>query len=290
MTRMTLDMVNSLDGSSFADRFDGLVEQSRWVAEVAATERPFASLAAFHAAIVKTLHTATSEDRLAVLDAHPDLAGRAALAGDLAPDSRDEQAAAGLDHLTEEELARFHKLNDSYRSRFGFPFIMAVRNANKHQILAAFAHRITNSPAVEEETAIDEVGKIVWMRLLTQVEPAATGRLTVHVLDTARGLPAAGMTIELFRRHGQTLTMLGKFQTNREGRLDQPALDGSALEAGHYELLFHTAAYFLTTGQMLAAPPFLDDIPIRFAIANPEAHYHVPLLVSPWSFSTYRGS
>ncbi len=115
------------------------------------------------------------------------------------------------------------------------------------------------------------------------------GRLTTHVLDTARGVPAAGMSIELFSLEG-TRTRLKSVVTNKDGRTDAPLLEGDALKAGRYELVFAVAAYFRAAGLNLADPPFLDEVPVRFAIADPAAHYHVPLLASPWSYTTYRGS
>lgn len=115
------------------------------------------------------------------------------------------------------------------------------------------------------------------------------GRLTTHVLDTARGVPAVGMGIELFRLGGQR-TSLRKMTTNRDGRCDAPLLEGADLAAGSYELVFAVAAYFRGTGVTLADPPFLGEVPIRFAVADPAGHYHVPLLVSPFGYTTYRGS
>lgn len=289
MGRITLDEVNGLDAADFVARFGGIAEHSPWVAERAAAARPFDTLTAFHAAMTAAIAAADEATQRAFLCAHPDLAGRAAVAGELTAASTGEQAAAGLDRLTADEMARFRDLNGRYAARFGFPFIMAVRHADKHAILAAFDRRVRNDPAVERATALAEVGKILWMRLLDAVVPKPCGRLTVHVLDTASGCPAAGMAIDLLRLSG-TPVPLKSFVTNADGRLDGPALAGAELEAGAYELLFHTGAYFAAAGNPLSAPPFLDRIPIRFAVANPEQHYHVPLLVSPWSYSTYRGS
>lgn len=114
------------------------------------------------------------------------------------------------------------------------------------------------------------------------------GRLTTHVLDTASGKPAAGLKIELFRR-GEP-TPIRTIHTNADGRADGPILEGADFAAGHYELLFHAGAYLLASGVKLPDPAFLDVIPIRFGIADPSAHYHVPLLLSPYGYSTYRGS
>ena len=115
------------------------------------------------------------------------------------------------------------------------------------------------------------------------------GRLTTHVLDTALGRPAAGLTIELYRVHGGGEERLATAKTNGDGRLDRPLLEGESLSAGVYELRFHAGAY-LKAANRLPNPPFLDVVPIRFGIAAPEEHYHVPLLLSPYGYSTYRGS
>jgi 5-hydroxyisourate hydrolase len=111
------------------------------------------------------------------------------------------------------------------------------------------------------------------------------GRLTTHVLDTSRGQPAAGVRIFL-KRDDQ---VVAEAQTNRDGRTDRPLLEGPAFQAGTYELVFHVGDYFRNAGAELADPPFLDVIPVHFRIAD-DAHYHVPLLVSPFGYSTYRGS
>jgi 5-hydroxyisourate hydrolase len=118
------------------------------------------------------------------------------------------------------------------------------------------------------------------------------GRLTTHVLDTAQGKPAAGMAIELWRLHpGQSgPELLKAVRTNAGGRTDAPLLEGEELLAGRYELVFAAGAYFAAQPVATADPPFLDRVPVRFGIADAGAHYHVPLLVSPWAYSTYRGS
>jgi 5-hydroxyisourate hydrolase len=113
------------------------------------------------------------------------------------------------------------------------------------------------------------------------------GRLTTHVLDTSIGRPAAGVRVVL-RRPGETF-VLAEATTNADGRLDQPLLDGAAFKPGRYEIAFHVGDYFRARGTALADPPFLDIVPLRFALAE-DAHYHVPLLVSPYGYSTYRGS
>ena len=115
------------------------------------------------------------------------------------------------------------------------------------------------------------------------------GRLTTHILDTALGRPAKGLKIELWSL-GEGPSLIKTVVTNQDGRVDQPLLDGEALKVGQYELRFHAGAYLKETGAPLSEPPFLDVIPLRFGIANKAEHYHVPLLLSPYGYSTYRGS
>ncbi|MCZ6765227.1 MAG: hydroxyisourate hydrolase [Alphaproteobacteria bacterium] len=115
--------------------------------------------------------------------------------------------------------------------------------------------------------------------------------LTTHVLDTSNGRPAAGMTVELWRRQNDGEPILIKtVTTNADGRTDGPLLTENEVASGAYELRFHVAAYFQSQGTAQTAPPFLDIVPVVFSIADTSEHFHVPLLVSPWSYATYRGS
>ncbi|MGF1660131.1 MAG: hydroxyisourate hydrolase [Rubrimonas sp.] len=117
------------------------------------------------------------------------------------------------------------------------------------------------------------------------------GRITTHVLDTATGRPAAGLDLALFRIGADgARAALGCGRTNADGRLDAPILEGAALVAGTYELEFHAGAYLRAQGNALPEPLFLDVIPLRFGVSDPDAHHHVPLLLSPFGYSTYRGS
>lgn len=116
------------------------------------------------------------------------------------------------------------------------------------------------------------------------------GRLTTHVLDTAAGRPAAGLKIELFQLTDATRLKITETQTNEDGRAPAPLLEGDAFKTGGYELIFHAGAYLDATGVVLPDVKFLDLVPVRFGIADQAAHYHVPLLLSPFGYSTYRGS
>ena len=115
------------------------------------------------------------------------------------------------------------------------------------------------------------------------------GYLTTHVLDTARGRPGAGVRVDLYAI-GEARRLVKSIETNADGRADAPLLEGDEFEAGVYELVFHAGRYFADAGVALPDPPFVDQVVSRFGVAAADQHYHVPLLVSPWSYSTYRGS
>ena len=116
------------------------------------------------------------------------------------------------------------------------------------------------------------------------------GRLSTHVLDTSAGGPAEGVAWTLYRVEGNARTELSSGQTNSDGRTDSALLEGESIQVGTYELVFQVADYFRALGTPVSDPPFLDEIPLRFAIFDADQNYHVPLLVSPYSYSTYRGS
>jgi hydroxyisourate hydrolase len=115
--------------------------------------------------------------------------------------------------------------------------------------------------------------------------------VTTHILDVSIGRPAQGVRVELYDLGGGSgRTLVADVTTNADGRTDKPLISADAARAGQFELVFHVGDYFRSQGVQLPNPPFLDIVPIRFGVADPQAHYHVPLLVSPWSYSTYRGS
>src|SRR5262249_30700461 len=150
------------------------------------------------------------------------------------------------------------------------------------------------SADAEFGTALDEIGLITRLRLVDKVDgpgaPKTTGRLSTHVLDTFHGRPAAGMAVALIEIGGRARGLLLPATTNTDGRTDAPLIANEPLRIGTYELQFSVGAYFARTQASVADPAFLDVVPIRFAIAEPEGHYHVPLVTTPWSYSTYRGS
>jgi OHCU decarboxylase len=154
-----------LDRDAFVTRLGGIAEGSPWVAAQAWDRRPFADQAALQNAFRRAIEDASPERQLALIRAHPDLAGRAALAGELTKESQREQASTGLDRLTPDELATFTRLNQEYRDRFGFPFVVCVAEHTKESILEAYASRLAHDPDTERRAAVGEVAKIVGLRL-----------------------------------------------------------------------------------------------------------------------------
>jgi 2-oxo-4-hydroxy-4-carboxy-5-ureidoimidazoline decarboxylase len=162
---MTLDHLNALDAPGFATALDGVYEHSPWIVERTFGAGPFASVAALHDALTATVERATTDEKLALLRAHPELAGKAAVEREMTPSSTREQASAGLDACTPAEYAELGALNRRYRERFGFPFIIAVRGLDRSQILAALAARVTRTRDVELAEALAQVARIARLRL-----------------------------------------------------------------------------------------------------------------------------
>jgi OHCU decarboxylase len=156
------------DRDAFVARYGPLFEHSPWIAEEAWEDGPFDSPDALHAAMVAVVARAPDERRLALIRAHPDLAGRAAIAGELTADSTREQASAGLDRLTPDEYAELTAVNTAYRDRFGFPFVICAREHDKASILAAARDRLANEEDTEVEVALGEIAKIARLRLEDQ--------------------------------------------------------------------------------------------------------------------------
>lgn len=167
--RITFAEIRGMDRERFVATFGQVFERSPWVAERTYAARPFATLAALHGAMVEAVSVAGLHAQLALIRAHPDLADGAGIAA-LTRDSRDEQASAGLDQCSPAEFERFHRLNRAYRDRFGFPFILAIRNSSRAAILRAFEERLENDREAEFARALGEIGKIAYFRLDEMVE------------------------------------------------------------------------------------------------------------------------
>lgn len=168
--KITLDEVNDLGREEFVKEFGTLYEHSSWVAEGASGQRPFGSLSEMHGAFERTLQDASGERQLALIKAHPDLAGKAAMAGDLTPESTREQTSLGLNRLSPEEYETFTELNEAYKEKFGIPMIFAVREHTKETIIKNAGLRLENSQKEETERALEEINKIAGYRLEEAVE------------------------------------------------------------------------------------------------------------------------
>jgi len=290
-----LSDLNAASKDDFVTALGNIFEYSPWIAEQAAAFRPFAGITALFAAMKQVVGNAPAERRLALIKAHPDLASKTQRAAGLTAESNAEQNSVGLDRLSDAEFDAFERVNNAYRAKFGFPYIVCARRQTRDSILRDFERRLPNDVTTETQTSIGEICRIAALRLDQLVTSddrlSVHGRLSTHVLDTHGGKPAAGVSVVLTE-----LSDLGEARvvaraiTNNDGRTDQPLIGGRPVPIGRYELMFGVGDYFAGRDAPTSDPPFLDQIPLRFSVSDPEGHLHVPLLVTPWSYATYRGS
>ena len=295
MSQLSLSDLNIASRADFAASLGNIFEHSPWIAEHVADQRPFAGINQLFGAMKAAVERAAPELRLALIKAHPDLADKTQRAAGLTAESNAEQNSAGLDRLSDAEYTAFERVNNAYRAKFAIPYIVCVRRHTKDSILRDFDQRLPNEAETETRRSIEEICRIAALRLdqlvVADDRLKVHGRLSTHVLDNHSGKPAPGIAVELVE-----LAALGESRviaravTNHDGRTDQPLIGGRPLPMGRYELRFSVGKYYVGRGVPMSEPPFLDEIPLRFSIAEPEGHYHVPLLVTPWSYSTYRGS
>jgi 2-oxo-4-hydroxy-4-carboxy-5-ureidoimidazoline decarboxylase len=290
-----LEELNACTESDFVAALANIFEYSPWVAEQAFAARPFAGVNALLAAMKAAVERAPEGLRLALIKSHPDLADKTRRAAGLTAESSAEQNSVGLDRLSDAEYEAFERVNNAYRAKFGFPYIVCVRRHTRDSILKDFERRLPNDVGTETRTSIEEICRIAALRLdqlvVASDHLAVHGRLSTHVLDNNSGKPAAGIEVELVERSlFGTSRVVTHTVTNADGRTDHPLIGGRPVPIGRYELNFSVGKYFRERQVPLSDPPFLDDIALRFAVSEPEGHLHVPLLVTPWSYATYRGS
>lgn len=161
----TLEQLNTISADAFVAALSGIFEHSPWVAEVAAAKRPFASIDELHRTMSNAVETAGDTKQLALINAHPELAGKAAVRGELTEESTREQSGAGLAQCTQEEFDKLQRLNTEYRAKFGFPFILAVRGYDRHSIIANFESRVNHDREQELRTSLDMIYRIARFRL-----------------------------------------------------------------------------------------------------------------------------
>jgi 2-oxo-4-hydroxy-4-carboxy-5-ureidoimidazoline decarboxylase len=295
MQLITLDDLNANLNADFVAALANIFEHSPWIAEAAAGRRPFAGVADLFAAMKDAVHAAPLAQRMALIKAHPDLADKTQRAAGLTAESEAEQTSLGLDRLSDAEYEAFTRVNTAYRGKFSMPYIVCVRRHTKDSVLRDFERRLPNDAETEIGVSIGEICRIAALRLDQLVTGPARlavhGRLSTHILDTHGGKPAAGVAVELIElcALGQP-RLIARTVTNDDGRTDQPLIHGRPVPIGQYELSFRVGPYFGDKKVPMSEPPFLDQIPLRFSVSDPEGHLHVPLLVTPWSYATYRGS
>jgi 2-oxo-4-hydroxy-4-carboxy-5-ureidoimidazoline decarboxylase len=291
----SLSELNGCSKDDFVAALANIFEYSPWIAEQTAAARPYSGVKALLAAMKDAVDHAPAEQRLALIKAHPDLANKTQRAAGLTAESTAEQSSLGLDRLSDVEYEAFERVNNAYRAKFGFPYIVCVRRHTKDSVLRDFERRLPNDPTTETQTSVAEICRIAALRLDQLVEAddklPVHGRLSTHVLDTHSGKPAAGISVVLteLSNLGEA-RVIARAVTNSDGRTDQALIGGRPVPIGRYELMFSVGDYFATRNVPMSDPPFLDQIPLRFSVSDPEGHLHVPLLVTPWSYGTYRGS
>jgi 2-oxo-4-hydroxy-4-carboxy-5-ureidoimidazoline decarboxylase len=283
---LTLAALNAMAPEAFVAALTEVFEHAPWVAEAVVGGRPCLTVAALHDAMIGAVRNETAERQLAFISGHPELGSRVGQAAGLTDASQSEQGSLGLNSLSADEFATFSRLNQAYRDKFRFPFIICVRRHTRDSILHNFERRLGNGVAAERAQALTEIGLITRLRLNALVDgpgkPITDGRLSTHALDVTTGRPVPGIKVTLHEIGGSARGLIAEAVTNTDGRTDKPLISGEPLRIGTYELTFQVGGYFQAG--------FLDAVPIRFGIAEPEGHYHVPLLVTPWSYTTYRGS
>jgi 2-oxo-4-hydroxy-4-carboxy-5-ureidoimidazoline decarboxylase len=295
MSQKTLSDLNACGKDDFVVALANVFEYSPWIAEQAASMRPFAGVKPLFDAMKGAVDRAPPERRLALIKAHPDLADKTQRAAGLTAESSAEQNSVGLDRLSDAEYEAFERVNNAYRAKFGFPYIVCVRRHTRDSILRDFERRLPNDAKTETQKSVEEICRIAALRLdqlvASEDRLPVHGRLSTHVLDTHSGRPAAGIAVELVELSDLGASrVVTRTVTNSDGRTDQPLIGGRPVPIGRYELTFSVGNYFAERQVVMSDPPFLDKIPLRFSVSEPEGHLHVPLLVTPWSYATYRGS
>ncbi len=284
----TLGQLNAMPAAAFVAALDGVFEHAVWVAETAASHRPFPTVVALHDGLMAVVRAAPEDARIAFLRGHPPLSPKALADPNLTAASRSEQDGLGMASLGQ-RLAVFEAGSAAYEARFGFPFIVCVRRQTPPFVLRGLERRLTNTPDQEAAAALAEIGHIARLRLVDRVTgpgmPETGGHLSAHVLDTARGKAAAGIRIEVLCED----VPVAEAVTNQDGRTDAPLLADGPLRIGRYELRFHVGDYYAGWPNV-TDPPWYDVIPVRFGVADPEGGYHIPLLLGTWSYTTYRGT
>lgn len=287
---INLEWLNLASIDEFVARLGGIVEHSPWVAEQVFAARPFESVWLLHAALVNCIANVSRDQQLALVRLHPELAGSEAAEGMLTESSNAEQARLGLLCMPRDEHEKLLRMNAQYSQQFGFPCIVALRlHANLASVIESFEQRLRRDAQTELSENLRQIGEVLRGRL-ARMFGTPLGWLSTHVLDSVVGGPAVGMAFDIAVQDVHGWRKVGKGVTNDEGRTDRPVLVDAAMARNVFQFEFQVGDYYRNRGVKLSALPFLDRVPLRFGIDDPDMHYHVPLLCTPWTYSSYRGS
>lgn len=286
----TLPWLNGLSATEREAELQRVCGSTAWAREMSA-RAPFASQLALHAAADDVWWSLTGNDWKEAFTHHPRIGSKDALKEKFA---RTATWAAGEQaRVSDAQDAVIDALltgNAEHESRFGYIFIVCATGKSAEEMLAILRTRLANDEATELRASACEENRITHVRLNKLLTPEAAapmaGPITTHVLDTARGKPAADLSIRLERLTGEEWKLLGVGATDADGRLKTLYPQGETLAPATYRLTFETGAYLAALG----VPVFYPFVQIVFAIIEPTAHYHVPLLLCPFGYSTYRGS
>ena len=278
---MQLADLNTLDDEAASRAFLRCCGSSRWAAQMAAA-RPFAGADAMAASADAIWWALAEADWLEAFAAHPRIGSRGAGASVW---SDDEQA--GVAGAAEQTRRRLEEANRDYEARFGYIFIVCATGKTGDEMLALLERRLRHRPGEELRIAAEEQRKITQLRLRKLLEPERDiCMITTHVLDISRGVPAVGITVILELRQSSAWAPIGRGTTDENGRVDTLTTEGR-LAPGTYRLTFDIGSFHREQGLSVS---FFPEVKITFNVRDPDEHFHLPLLLSPFGYSTYRGS
>ena len=268
---ITLADVNRMDLATFVATFGNVFEAAPWVAREAYAKKPFATVTSLHQAMFDAFRAAPQAEQLGFFRTLADV-------GDI--------------QLAEADRARLAQLNKSYKDRFGYSYVISIPRSTPETVLTQLERRLRNDPAAELAVAIQQEFLITRLRLAALVTgdgmPGVNGDVGTHVANAVIGRSAVGMSVELFEMFGERSRKISQSTTNASGIAT--LIEGRPVPIGRYELRFAVADYFRTQNVAVGDPPYIDYVPVRFSVDNAEGHYHIPLVCTPWTYSTYRGS
>ena len=284
---MDIATLNGLDREAFVGLLGNVFEHSPWVATETFEAGPFASPDHLHLCMMTTVRQAGEDRILALLRAHPELGGQEARRGGMTAASTGEQGRLGMADLRDDEQSELEALNRRYRETFGFPCIIALRlHADRESVYAEHRRRLAGDRAGEIATCLDQIAVITRGRISGPGDADrshAVSGLTTHVLDAVKGGGAVGIPVRLMSLGDSVATEMVAVMSDANGRA--VLLPPDRVIAGRYELVFATRAYHEAQGHR----PFFDDVVVRFVVTESGGAYHVPIVLAPGAYSTYRG-